>query len=88
MPIQLTAHHGAPESNNNKPQESTGGDLVPSSNASSETETDTASETSSAASTATSSSTHAEGMELAREEADRLYEERMEDEYAKREGGA
>ena len=28
------------------------------------------------------------GQEMNREEADRLYEERMEDEYAKREGGA
>ena len=28
------------------------------------------------------------GQELSKEEADRLYEERMEDEYAKREGGA
>lgn len=33
-----------------------------------------------------SQQTNAEG--LTREEADRLYEERMEDEYAKREGGA
>lgn len=28
------------------------------------------------------------GQQLSKEEADRLYEERMEDEYAKREGGA
>ena len=30
----------------------------------------------------------AQGQRLSKEEADRLYEERMEDEYAKREGGA
>ncbi|RMZ83585.1 hypothetical protein DV738_g1106, partial [Chaetothyriales sp. CBS 135597] len=31
---------------------------------------------------------HAEGRQLSKEEADRLYEERIEEEYAKREGGA
>nr|KMM68071.1 hypothetical protein CPAG_04403 [Coccidioides posadasii RMSCC 3488] len=42
------------------------------------------------ASSATGMSEHGTGTEgqLSREEADRLYEERMEEEYAKREGGA
>ncbi|KAL5045269.1 hypothetical protein BDW71DRAFT_184592 [Aspergillus fruticulosus] len=34
------------------------------------------------------SATNAQGQRLSKEEADRLYEERMEEEYAKREGGA
>ncbi|KAL3480623.1 hypothetical protein BJX99DRAFT_219916 [Aspergillus californicus] len=35
-----------------------------------------------------SGAVNGQGQPLSKEEADRLYEERMEDEYAKREGGA
>lgn len=36
----------------------------------------------------TTTTTNGSDKQLSKEEADRLYEERMEDEYAKREGGA
>ena len=36
----------------------------------------------------TTTTTSGGGQQLSKEQADRLYEERMEDEYAKREGGA
>ncbi|WEW55758.1 hypothetical protein PRK78_001191 [Emydomyces testavorans] len=82
MPIPLTSPSGPANSSGDKASKSH-------SDASSSCDSQS-SATQSTTSSATSETEHGTGRgeQLSKEEADRLYEERMEEEYAKREGGA